>query len=418
MPRSSLRPPAVRSAPPRQGRVAANRPDACANVTPPAGSHASSLIVTRPPLIPPTDVGTHPLRSRWLGTRPYWLCQVSGWGLLGGCLAFSTLYSIPPSKTMKADLVLTFVAIVLGVVVTHLLRVILLALRQRQVSWRPLIATLGAALVFGAMALINPTAWAEVAWFGVDDDDLVGMSIGAYLSTVALFVMLLLVWVCFYFGGLYYRRHRQATIDQLTLDAAVKEAELRALRTQINPHFLFNSLNCLRALVPRELTRPREAITILADLLRANLTLGHNHLIPLSRELEMADNYLALEQLRFESRLRVQRQIAPSALPCLVPSFVIQTLIENAIKFGVARFEEGGDVVLRIEVVEADQLEIAVENRGQLDDGTPETGVGIRNARARLALLFGPTASLTLRQVGKRVIATVSLPVRQETPST
>jgi hypothetical protein len=375
-------------------------------------------MVKRPPLIPSADVGTHPLRCRWLGTRAYWLLQATGWGLLGACLAFSTFYSVPPSKNTKADLVLTFVGIVLGVVVTHLLRVIILALRQRQVARRSLIASLGPAVVLSAMAIINPTVWVEVTWFDAQQEDLVGMTLGAYLSTVALFSMLLFVWVFFYFGCLYYRRHRQATIDQLTLDAAVKEAELRALRTQINPHFLFNSLNCLRALVPRELTRPREAITILADLLRANLTLGHNHLIPLSRELEMADNYLALEQLRFESRLRVQRQIAPAALSCLVPPFVIQTLIENAIKFGVARFEEGGDVVLRIELTEADQLEIAVENRGQLDDGTPETGVGIRNARARLSLLFGPTASLTLRQVGNRVVATVSLPARQEPPST
>lgn len=418
MPHSLSCPSATAFPPHAPGGGAVDRPGACAHTTPPAGSRASSLHVTRPPLIPPADASTHPLRSRWLGTRAYWLLQASGWGLLGACLAFSALYSVPPSKTIRTDLALTFVGVVLGSVVTHLLRVIILALRQRRASWRRLIATLGPALIFGSTAIINPMSWAEVTWVGTEQEEIAGVTLGAYLSTIALFTMLLLVWVCFYFGCLYYRRHRQATIDQLTLDAAVKEAELRALRTQINPHFLFNSLNCLRALVPRELTRPREAITILADLLRANLTLGHNHLITVARELEMADNYLSLEQLRFESRLRVQQQIAPAALPCLVPPFVIQTLIENAIKFGVARFEEGGDVVLRVEVVAADQLEIAVENRGQIDEHTAGTGVGIRNARARLALLFGPTASLTLRQAGDRVIATVSLPARQETLST
>ncbi len=199
-------------------------------------------------------------------------------------------------------------------------------------------------------------------------------------------------------------------VERLRLDAAVKEAELRALRSQMNPHFLFNSLNCLRALIPRELDRPREAITILAELLRSSLALGHNHLVPLSQELETADNYLALEQMRFESRLRVVRRIDPEALPRPVPPFVLQTLIENAIKFGVSRFNDGSEVVVTARINPADRLELSVENRGRLDGAASGTGVGLRNARERLALLFGPSASLVLKQNGDRVVALVMIP--------
>lgn len=324
-------------------------------------------------------------------------------------LAFSALYSDPPSKNLKLDLLLTGGGLVVGTLVTHLVRILLLVLRRRQPSWTTLVGVLIPICVAAAVALVNPV-FAAGAHCATTTEDLEKTTVGSYLSTIFLFALLIGVWVSLYLGYQHYSRARQAVIEQLKLDAAVKEAELRALRSQINPHFLFNSLNCLRALIPRELSRPRDAVTLLADLLRASLTLGQTHLIPLSKELEMAENYLALEQLRFESRLRIHRRISEPSAARLVPPFLVQTLIENAIKFGVAQFDEGSDVALTASVDDARNLVISVENDGRLDCATSGTGVGLRNARARLALLFGPAATLTLEQRGDRVVAVATIP--------
>ncbi|PTY06361.1 hypothetical protein DB347_13115 [Opitutaceae bacterium EW11] len=359
--------------------------------------------------IPYADDTTHPLRRRWLGTTSYWVAQACGWGLLGVSLAFSALYSDPPSKNLKLDLLLTGGGLVVGTLVTHLVRILLLVLRRRQPSWTTLVGVLIPISVAAAVALVNPV-FAAGAHCATTTEDLEKTTVGSYLSTIFLFALLIGVWVSLYLGYQHYSRARQAVIEQLKLDAAVKEAELRALRSQINPHFLFNSLNCLRALIPRELSRPRDAVTLLADLLRASLTLGQTHLIPLSKELEMAENYLALEQLRFESRLRIHRRISGPSAARLVPPFLVQTLIENAIKFGVAQFDEGSDVALTASVDDARNLVISVENDGRLDCATSGTGVGLRNARARLALLFGPAATLTLEQRGDRVVAVATIP--------
>jgi LytS/YehU family sensor histidine kinase len=215
---------------------------------------------------------------------------------------------------------------------------------------------------------------------------------------------LLLIWSGFYFGLRYYRQYQTTQLDRLRLDAAVKDAELRALKAQLNPHFLFNSLNILRALIPQNLAQPREALTLLADLLRASLNSGHEETIPLARELETVENYLALERLRFEDRLTVHRTIASPALAWPMPPFVVQTLVENAVKFGIATREAGGAIIL-VAAVKNGFLHLRVLNPGTIDGASVSTGLGLKNARSRLALLFGPHATLTLAQAAPDLVA-------------
>jgi LytS/YehU family sensor histidine kinase len=224
--------------------------------------------------------------------------------------------------------------------------------------------------------------------------------------------LMLGAWVCFYFGYHYFRRYQLNVVERLRLDAAVKEAELRALRAQVNPHFFFNSLNTLRALIPRELERPREAVTLLADLLRASLTVGQHRVVTLAEELETVKNYLALEQLRFETRLRVRLHAAPSALGLRLPPFVLQTLVENAIKYGVAPFEDGGDMEILCDDRDG-LLALTIRNRGILAHGSASIGLGLANARSRLLLVCGPSAKLTVAQEGEQVVALVIAPQTQ-----
>ena len=140
------------------------------------------------------------------------------------------------------------------------------------------------------------------------------------------------------------RRRRER---QVQLQLALREAELRALEAQINPHFLFNCLNSIRALVVEDPRKAQDMITRFATLLRYNLNHDARHTVPLAAEAEVVADYLALEKVRFEDRLRLQVAIDPAAATLLVPPMILQTLVENAMKHGIARLPQGGDLQIR-----------------------------------------------------------------------
>ncbi|HEU5133803.1 MAG TPA: histidine kinase [Steroidobacteraceae bacterium] len=204
------------------------------------------------------------------------------------------------------------------------------------------------------------------------------------------------IWTAIYLTLAMQRHRYQAELRQAQLGKALQSAELRLLKAQLNPHFLFNALNGLRSLIADEPTRAREAVTQLARMLRYTLASGDDDLVSLERELEMVDDYLALESLRLAERLRVERDIAPAARTVRLPSMLLQTLVENAIKHGIAMLKQGGTLHIAAHVVEKD-LVLRVVNPRPADTGTLQgEGVGLRNSTERLRLLFGTRASLRL----------------------
>lgn len=360
----------------------------------------------------PTTPAIYDWRRRWLGTRAYWLCQLIGWG---GLLAF-WLTPLPlRNVSIRHEVIFALLDTTSGVALTHLLRIAFLyhllrprswsALLFRIVPWLVIAALAQAGLLFSFVSGIPSPEALDHIYSGES-------SLLIYVDLLTLTTPLFLIWSGFYFGLRYYRQYQTAQLDRLRLDAAVKESELRALKAQLNPHFLFNSLNSLRALIPQNLTAPRETLTLLADLLRASLNSGHEETIPLGRELETVDHYITLEQLRFEHRLTIQRTVDPAALAWPVPPFLVQTLIENAVKFGISTREPGGQITLEA-AVRAGHLHLRIFNPGTIDGASASTGLGLKNARARLALLFGPAARLTLTQAAPDlVVAELVLPPR------
>jgi len=208
------------------------------------------------------------------------------------------------------------------------------------------------------------------------------------------------LWISFYLTAHFVRERRRAEIDALQLAAALSESRLHALQAQINPHFLFNSLNSLRALIDDSPDRARDAVTRLASMLRYSLSVDNRKTVPLKMELEAANDYLELEQIRFEDRLTVRKNIDPNTLNCAIPPMLVQTLFENAIKHGVSKNE--GSSVLSIDVTAAPdskRVRIVVQNQGDLHNGSSNsTCVGLRNACERLERLFGQDASLDVFQ--------------------
>jgi hypothetical protein len=207
---------------------------------------------------------------------------------------------------------------------------------------------------------------------------------------------------------------RDAERRVLASQVNAREAELRALRAQLNPHFLFNSLNSISALTGSDPEAARRMCQLLGDFLRTSLSLGARERVAFAEELALAERYLAVEQVRFGARLAVDRQVEPAAERCLVPPLLIQPLIENAVKHGVADRVEGGTVRIAARR-RGDALEIEIEN--PRDPEAPPRrghGVGLENVRQRLRALDPRGAGLDVVRGPDRFRVLLRLPAVEE----
>jgi hypothetical protein len=354
--------------------------------------------------------------------RLYVLCQAGGWiFFLVLQVVFIALFrdKATAGKATQFDIVMSLVRVVAeGLLVTHYARIYLTRWGWKNLGWRPLIPRIlglaiamsaiwtvtGFALDFGLLRLDPPTKFP--LWL-LMTSSLVN---GAIMMTG---------WLCIYFFYHLFERLNRLQVEQLKLAATVKEAELRALKSQVNPHFLFNSLNSLRALIDEDAPRAREAVTRLANMLRYSLQSGQQELVPFDEEIRIVEDYLALEQIRHESRLRVRWEISPEVRGLHVPPMLLQTLVENAVKYGISTRRDGGELVISAHRG-VGELNIRVTNPGDLAAPTSaaaaragsSTGVGLRNASERLKLLFGERATLILRpEPAGCVTADVSIPL-------
>jgi LytS/YehU family sensor histidine kinase len=233
------------------------------------------------------------------------------------------------------------------------------------------------------------------------------MSVPGAFSIAAGLAMAFAGWLTIYFA-VQTRRKRDAL--QLELAVVTRDAQLRSLRAQINPHFLFNSLNSIRHLIVTQPARAEVMVTGLAELLRYSLASDRTDSVSLSDELHIVDEYLDLECVRLEDRLTVERAVAPEALRARIPPMLIQTLADNAIKHGIAELPGGG--VVRIEVQAANgRVEILVSNTGRLKPPVRDGGRGLDNTKERLRLIYGDAATFTLREIHGAVEARLALPM-------
>jgi LytS/YehU family sensor histidine kinase len=203
----------------------------------------------------------------------------------------------------------------------------------------------------------------------------------------------------------------------LEMQRLVSQAELRALQSQINPHFLFNALNTLYGIIPRDASGARKTVLNLAEIFRYFLQ-SERSFIPLSEELEIVRAYLEIERLRLGPRLEVQIYVDDAALPILIPILSIQPLVENAIKHGLSSKPGPGLLGLRATVLD-DQLQIAVEDNGLgLDASTDNSGsgVGLANVKRRLQLCFGPDADILIDSSSDGTKVQFAIPLAKPVP--
>jgi len=195
-----------------------------------------------------------------------------------------------------------------------------------------------------------------------------------------------------HYAGIAAEASHEAEARAAEARSLARDAELYALRMQINPHFLFNSLHSIAALATADGPRAREMCIRLSDFLRSSLGLGNRESIPLPEELALAKRYLEVEQVRFGARLRVSEEVGPDCAECAIPALLLQPLIENAVKHGVAGMIEGGAVRLVVSRAGEDVV-IQVENAFDPDNEPPaRLGIGLAHVRRRLAVRYGERA--------------------------
>jgi two-component system LytT family sensor kinase len=206
-----------------------------------------------------------------------------------------------------------------------------------------------------------------------------------------------------------WRTHQQRL---LSVQKALAETQLAQLKAQLRPHFLFNALNTVSALMHVDVTRADRLLARLGDLLRASLQAGEQEMTSLREELRMLDLYCQIMQERFSDRVTVVTRVEETALDAAVPTLLLQPLLENAFKHGVEQTNGAVQIEIRAER-NAAHLQIAVRNTGSLVAQTRPGGVGLRNCRERLHVMFGDEARLDLLHTGAEVEARVAIPWRE-----
>ena len=335
--------------------------------------------------------------------RFYWAAQLIGWIAYCGLITLS-VFTKDPTKVHAIFLLNIFFIIASGVLVTHLQRLVFIRLgwlnmRLPVLLPRLILSSAICSIVIATVDIVTDRLT------NIDGAANKPLSITDIIVSLLAVLVLVLFWNAIYFTFHFFQQSRRQEISNLELTASNRESELKNLRSQLNPHFLFNSLNSIRALVDVEPVKAKMSITTLSNLLRQSLVLGKENLVSLERELELARNYLELEKIRFEERLRVEWRLTPGLEHYEIPPFTLQMMVENAIKHGISNLKDGG--VVEVAAFEEDGFVVVrVTNSGNLD-GVVDLGVGIQNIKQRLALQYESGAEFMLVEANGEVVATM-----------
>ncbi|MBP4137892.1 sensor histidine kinase [Flavobacterium geliluteum] len=199
-------------------------------------------------------------------------------------------------------------------------------------------------------------------------------------------------------------------MDRMEIENNLKDSQLNALKGQINPHFMFNSLNNIRGLILENPEKSREMITRLSEMLRYSLTKNDITKIALEEEIEMVENFIEISKIQLEERLNFTSEIEKNTLKLEIPPMIIQMLIENAVKHGISKLKDGGQISLQTKL-ENNSLLIFVSNTGMLTIEKDSTQLGIKNIEKRLQLIYGENASFKLQEIKNEVIAKIIIPI-------
>ncbi len=330
----------------------------------------------------------------------YWICQLGGWLIF---VLFQCVFAKLDGKFNVSFAESQFIQFVFGVIISHIYRNLII-----QFGWLRLNTLLVIPLVIFASVFF--ASLHDYGQYGVES--LLNIAGNRHFNTIIVASAIINLSFVYFFWSLIYflfhfiQNYKKAEIENFKWQASINEIELNKLKSQLNPHFMFNAMNSIRALVDENPVKSKEAITQLSNLLRNTLQMGKNKVIAFDEELKIVNDYLALESVRYEERLKISMQIDVKSSEFEVPPLMIQTLVENGIKHGISKLTEGGLLEL-ITKVDKGNLLISIRNSGQLKESTEsESGFGIKNTVQRLHLLYGNGATLKIKNQDSKYVLT------------
>jgi hypothetical protein len=276
-------------------------------------------------------------------------------------------------------------------------------------GWRLVATHVTAATLSAGLWIVLASAWARVlASLGIADPfvHFAGQVPMLFVTGVLLFALSVFA----HYLLISYEAARRSETRSLELDVLARDAQLTALRAQVNPHFLFNSLHSIASLIGSDQTGARRMCVLLADFLRDSVRVGGRHQITLGQEFSLIRQYLGIEQIRFGARLDVRADLPAHLEEARVPPLLLQPLVENAVKHGVAGLIDGGTVIVRASEI-GGELMLVVENPYDVDrPAASGTRLGIQNVRRRLDTEYGPKAALRTEDRKGRFRAEIRMP--------
>lgn len=334
----------------------------------------------------------------------YWIAQVLGWGTLITLGLIFQKGDIQPEFILEAALF--FLS---GIAITHFYRSVIIKwnwLTLKLIKLIPLVliaSILLSVLFFSADFMMD---------YFLGRRPIILNNSGKVIFQILSYASYFLFWSIIYFGYHLFEKSREQEIRNIKLIATKNVAELQNLRTQLNPHFMFNSMNSIRALVDEDPEKAKVGITKLSNLLRSTLIAGKKDLLPFEDELDIVKDYLDLEKIRFEERLNFSFDIDTELLKRNFPPLLLQTIVENAVKHGISSLSQGGRVYISAKM-EDNSMIIRVLNSGNYhpDKRSKSTAIGIENSKKRLQIMFGDKAHLKIGNYADEVRTTITLPL-------
>nr|WP_082855936.1 histidine kinase [Mucilaginibacter sp. L294] len=343
----------------------------------------------------------------------YWKCQLIGWSL--AALYWGYTGFIGGGFNWWFGIIQFVTDVTLYILLTHLYRNFSLRHRWQNLNLNQTVKRLiPAVLVMGIAYTLVTVIKVYVLKIWVIPGFEQPLSSFLKISGVAIFVAgirLMSIWLLAYHMYQYAQREIRINKENARLAIISRDAQLNNLSAQLNPHFLFNSLNNIKSLVIDEPKSARRAIDLLSDLLRNALYQNNGKLSTIKNEMELVKDYLELERLRIEDRLQQGIHVDDALTGIAIPQFSIQTLVENAIKHGIAQQKDGGTIHIDI-VAKNGFVQITVENPGTLDTERLTTGIGLKNLQERLQLQYQGNAKFMIaQQPNGMVLATILIPL-------
>jgi two-component system LytT family sensor kinase len=338
-----------------------------------------------------------------LGHKNFWIAQGIGWAIFALVnIIVQALAGLPAWLIFKNTLYATGAGLLVTTAYRHLIR---------KVDWTRQQITVLILFLFGT-SFVLALLWIIFITFlfYLDGKGIIHPSeiAGNLLNGCLIFF----IWNLIYFFFQYFSKFQTAEVEKWQLEAQVKEAQLNTLKTQIRPHFMFNTLNNILALILEDKHKARAMLVNFSELLRYSLQMSKASFVRLEEEIDMVRRYLQLLSIQYEGRLQYEIELDTDLNDHPVPPMMLQFLVENGIKHGIDQRPEGGSILLRV-FKENQDIVFEVRNTGQFEESASkpdQLGIGLHNIRERLALLYKRKAVLDIREIPDFVVATIKIP--------